>query len=353
MSIGIGELRDAIYAREIASSFYLRNPLVTLIDVGWKIKDGGYTDQLAVRVHLRRKIEEAAFEAFSLENPGLVIDKTMIPFTVDIIEATYPLHWWWMSRLPDARARAYNPLQGGISVSGELVFGFGTLGGIVEDRDTHEKMILSNWHVLAGSHYAVQGTRIFQPAYGDFGTGSNTVATLERHAFDQEIDAAVARLNGSREWVNDQLGIGPVTGVKMPALSMCVIKSGRGSEITHGFIDGIEGEYPIRYMGVLHRIKYVHRIVPQPGYSVVSCPGDSGSWWLEESTHRAVGLHFAGKDYPQETALAISMPQVLDALNVDIALALPRAVEVPAIPQPIQPTSLVTVEVPVLEKMRG
>ena len=66
-----------------------------------------------------------------------------------------------------------------------------------------------------------------------------------------------------------------------------------------------------------HRIHFVHRIVPQPGFAEVSRGGDSGSWWLEEDTHQAVGLHFAGQDDP-ETALAIAMPQVLDALNVDI-----------------------------------
>ena len=46
--------------------------------------------------------------------------------------------------------------------------------------------------------------------------------------------------------------------------------------------------------------------------------GDSGSWWLEGATHRAVGLHFAGSNDP-EYGLAIAMPQVLEALNIDIA----------------------------------
>ncbi len=314
-----GELREAIYARQVASAYYLRNPQVTLIDVGLKMKDHAYTGELAVRVHVRKKIKGPAFEVFSSAYPHLVVQPEKIPFLVDVIEGTYPMGWGWPYGTYNTRARRCDPLKGGVSVSGEWVFGYGTLGGIVENRESHEKMILSNWHVLAGSSAAVRGTRIFQPAYGDYGNRWDTVALLERHVFDQEIDAAVARLTGARGWSNEQLGVGPVTGVGAPTVGMRVTKSGRASAVTYGVIDGFEGEYPIYYQGVPHRIKHVHRIVPEDGYSEVSRAGDSGSWWLEQATCRAVGLHFAGNDYPTETALAIAMPQVLDALKVDIA----------------------------------
>ena len=341
-------IRDALYAREVASAYYLHNPRVTLIDVGWKISDGVYTGDLAVRVHVRKKPVEAAFESLSLTNPNLVIDKTKIPFLVDIIEASYPLHqFWWTPAPADPRTLERDPLQGGISISGEWIFGSGTLGGIVEDRETHEKMILSNWHVLAGSDYAVQGTRIFQPGFGDYGTGANTVGSLERHSFAQGIDAAVARLNGARDWVNDQLDIGPVTGVKAPDLGMKVTKSGRSSGVTHGLIDGFEGEFPLTYQGLWHSIKYVYRIVPRPGYNEVSRPGDSGSWWLEEDTKKVVALHFAGQDEPEERALAIAMPQVLDSLNVDIVSTQMGVPELAA-PSPAPQAAVQT-----LESVRG
>jgi endonuclease G len=111
------------------------------------------------------------------------------------------------------------------------------------------------------------------------------------------------------------LEIGPVNGSQSPTVGMKVTKSGRKTRVTHGFIDGILGEYPIRYAGFTTSIRYVFRIVPQPAESQVSSKGDSGSWWLDETGHRAVGLHFAGYDDP-ETALAISMPEVLTALKV-------------------------------------
>jgi hypothetical protein len=208
------DLKQALFAREVASAYYLHNPRVTLIDVGLQIKGGIYTGDLAVRVHVRNKIAEPALELLGADCPGLVIDKTRIPFLVDIIEGNYPLHYFWGVWPPDdPRFTACDPLRGGISVSGEWLFGSGTLGGFVEDRDTHEKMILSNWHVLAGSDYGVPGTRIFQPGYGDGDGGGNTIATLTRHSFAQGIDAAVATLNDARAWTNDQMGIGAVTGV--------------------------------------------------------------------------------------------------------------------------------------------
>jgi hypothetical protein len=317
-------VREAKYARNVASAHYLLNPRVTLIDIGWRIKeteDKKITKELAVRVHLMHKPREAAFETFQASNPNLVIEKERIPFpVVDLVEANYPLQWsWWPTRSTDRRAQVFDPLQGGISVSTAWSYGYGTLGGIVIDRETGQPMILSNWHVLAESVYAPKGLSIYQPGYGDGGRSNHTVAHLERHAILQGIDAAAATLTDQREWTNDQLDIGSVTGVTAPALGMQVIKSGRQSQITRGMVDGIGGDYPIRIGGYPRTIKHVHRIVPVTPDGEVSRAGDSGSWWLEEKTKKAAALHFAGSDFP-ELALAIAMPQVLEALNIELAL---------------------------------
>jgi len=319
------ELRTAIKARQIAAAYYLNNPRVRLIDVGLKLTGDQYTGQTAVRIHVRNKPSQAVFEEFSALNEDLVIDKNKIPYEVDLIEANYQLDWSWPPPAPENNRRlVHDPLRGGISVSSEWLYGFGTLGGIVQDGVTGDPMILSNWHVLAGSAYAPKGLSIYQPGYGDGGNYSDTVAFLERHAMGQNIDAAVARLTGDRGWINDQLEIGPVNGSQAPAMGMNVTKSGRMTSVTHGLIDGILGEYPIRYAGFTTSIRHVFRIVPQPGEDQVSNKGDSGSWWLDEAGHNAVGLHFAGYDDP-ETALAISMPEVLAALKVRLPTAGPAA----------------------------
>lgn len=316
------ELRAAYRARELAAAYYLLNPRVTLIDVGWYVEPQTgrpVPGDLRVRVHLRRQPRGVAFEAFSATYPDMVIDKERIPFDVDLVEADYRLQrYWYAHRQPSPRAHVFSPLRGGISVSNEWFYNYGTLGGVVKDRDSGDDMILSNWHVLAGSAYAPRGLRIYQPGRADGGRSRHTIALFDRDGMTEGIDAAVAKLlTDARPWINDQLDIGAVSGVGSPRLGMQVVKSGRGSERTEGVVDGVLGDYPIRYGGLPRKIRHVYRIAPLTG-TEVSRGGDSGAWWLEQDTRKAVALHFAGFDYPMEAALAIAMPQVLEALRVDI-----------------------------------
>ena len=97
---------------------------------------------------------------------------------------------------------------------------------------------------------------------------------------------------------------------------MEVVKSGRGTNITHVRVTGVEGTARMPYSGVYRLIRNVVTIEPRKGLEV-SAGGDSGSFWLQEETMLAVGLHFAGSDRP-ERALAVDMQPVLDALNVDL-----------------------------------
>jgi len=210
-----------------------------------------------------------------------------------------------------------DPLRGGISISDEYHNAAGTLGGMVIDRLTGETMLLSNWHVLVADWGARTGQRIYQPGRLDGGVAVDTIATLTRDAMAANLDAAVATLNGDRRLINDQLDLGPVTGVGRAELGMELVKSGRSSGVTHGIVTAVEGTAKLRY-GLLERIiRNVVTIEPR-GFGEVSAPGDSGSWWLDPATMRAIGLHFAGSDFP-ERGLAIDMPTVLDVLNVDIA----------------------------------
>jgi hypothetical protein len=209
-------------------------------------------------------------------------------------------------------------MRGGISISNALKFGYGTLGGKVVDRETGSvEMILSNWHVLAG-WYGPRGVAIYQPGQWHGGRSEHTVARLRHHAMNQNMDAAVAELTGTRRLTNDQLGLAPVTGVRAPELGMRVTKSGCGSGVTAGIITGIGGQRVEYYDGIPRVIRHNVHIAQAPAGGEVSRKGDSGSWWLEEETCRAVGLHFAGSDSPTEYGVAIAMPQVLDALNVRV-----------------------------------
>jgi endonuclease G len=219
-------------------------------------------------------------------------------------------------------------MRGGISISDEYHYTFGSLGGLVIDRAAGAEMILSNWHVLVARWGARPGQRIFQPGRGDGGTAADTVAVLARDAMPVNLDAAVARLNGSRKLINEQLHLGPVTGVGQAQLGMEVVKSGRKTGITFGRVTAIEGTARMPYDGMERIIRNVVTIEPRSPYEEVSAGGDSGSWWLEAKTRRVVGLHFAGSNSP-ERALAHDMASVLEALNVEIATSR----EVAAYPQ--------------------
>jgi endonuclease G len=178
-------------------------------------------------------------------------------------------------------------------------------------------MILSNWHVLAGYWSVPEGLPVYQPVQ-PWGSSWYRIARFRRHAMDRNLDAAVAELTGERRLVNDQLNLGPVKGARSPELGMGVKKSGRTTRVTAGVITGVEG-YRVRYYdGVRQVVRNIVHIAQVEAGSVVSSSGDSGAWWVDDASQQAVGLHFAGSDVP-EYALALSMPEVLDALDVSIA----------------------------------
>ncbi|MCI0698791.1 S1 family peptidase [candidate division KSB1 bacterium] len=315
--------RTAQQALDRAVALHLDDPNVSHIDLGLRIlsSEGNRIEpELAVRIHVHQKLADTSFRAFAARQPQRVFDADRIGFAIDVPQATYRLQWWWQPwQTQNQRAEWYRELRGGISISNADSFGFGTLGGKVRDRQSGEEMILSNWHVLAGSWLVKAGLSICQPAIVDGGSETNAIAAYTRDAMNANLDAAVAKLNGRRPLHNEQLEIGAVTGATAPQLGMKVIKSGRRSRVTSGIITGVGGYTKQRYAGVTHIIRDIVHIAPEAPGKEISAPGDSGSWWLERSALRAVGLHFAGSNAP-EFGLALSMPEVLESLNVEIAV---------------------------------
>lgn len=303
---------------------WINDPNVLLIDYGWTEKDDVLnTKEFAIRTHVIEKFRgDVALEsAIEKGKTRAKIPDTIAGFRVDKPQSgELKLHrGWWASGWRPQRTLRTDPMQGGISLSNLYLYGSGTLGGLVFDRETGDRMILSNWHVLAGDWRVGPGWPICQPGWGDGGSPADTVATFSRHAMASGFDAAVARLlPSSRELVNDQFELKPVRGVGWARPGMEVIKSGRTTGVTYGRVTGVEGTAMMPYGGVNLLIGNVVTIVPRPEMQpVVSAGGDSGSLWLEEETMRAVGLHFAGGDDP-EHALAIDMQPVLDALDVEL-----------------------------------
>lgn len=315
-------LRAAMRAHARAAALHLYDPNVSHIDLGLRIRDSAgnrVENELVVRVHLRKKLRGAAFARFADQYPERIINAQTIGFPVDLPEARYRLHyrWWQPAVAVSPRARRFATLQGGISTAHAWSWGYGTLGGYVRDRETGAPMLLSNWHVFAGSWYAPPGLAIYQPARGDGGTHRDIVAHLSRDGMSRNIDAAVARLDGSRPAANEQYELGPVSGLATAQLGQVVTKSGRKSGVTEGVVTGINGRAVMRFGGIRREVRHIVHIAARHTGEVVSSPGDSGSWWMEKNSRRAIGLHFAGSNQP-EYALAFAMPEVFEALKVEL-----------------------------------
>jgi endonuclease G len=302
----------------VATCLFDRFRKIRMVDIGMYEKNGRVENRLAIRFHVDEFIPNENLEVMGrtpLQTQPIYDIPTVVLKVGQI--GLQQFGWrgnWWRSYNP--RTTRVDPLQGGVSISTAYYYS-GTLGGIVLDRMTKRPMILSNWHVLGVYWGAPRGQQILQPGRYDGGRGADVIATLERDAMWDNLDAAVAVLAGNRLLRNNQLEIGSVTGVTKADLGMQVEKSGRSSGRTFGVVTGIDGVLRLNYGWLEHLIRDIVNIGPIAGE--VSRGGDSGSWWLDSTSKNAIGLHFAGGNNP-EHALAIEMQSVLDALNVDIAL---------------------------------
>ena len=365
---------DLIGALRLHRRRLLRIPGVTGVDIGYRFDEETqrFSDEVVLRVHVERKRPLEYFKDHpselickstkkpedpkmatlwdELKEPKLKYPNSDESVTLDIIPAKYcpaalpqpPARGVVMEKPRSLneidRRRRLDPLVGGISI-GSPNTPVGTLGALVWDKTDGTICILSNWHVLAGDLHAEVGSPCFQPGHFDQGRSSDVVARLKRWSFDNETDAAIAELNGSRHYCAGEILdlYQQITGVDDPYLGMIVLKSGRSSGVTWGFVDGLYFSTIIEYgNGVVREFEDQIHIAPLPPKCdskpvfPISSPGDSGSIWVTKDSkgYRAVGLHFAG-DLPGsafgEYALANPIRVVKERLNFSFR---PRFLEI-------------------------
>jgi hypothetical protein len=310
------EMEHALITLESVRDEWMRRPGVTAVDLGYKWSSGQMTDSLAIRVHVTRKKDRSELreeELFPEQVDGLA---------VDVIEATYAPQTTVNSKLEsavDGRGDRFDDIPIGVSIGSKFTTA-GTLGAKVIDSHSGDEMILSNWHVMAGRLDIEEGTSIWQPGWIDGGTREeNTIAQLSRWVLGP-YDAAVARLSGARKVQTKTLEGHSILETTDPHLGMMVWKSGRSTGFTEGMIDGMKMKISLSYRGAgTHSLEQVFRIVPRPGSRIeeISIGGDSGSVWVDETSGKAVGLHFAGEiGSSPEHALAHDIGIVTRALDV-------------------------------------
>lgn len=321
-------IQAALAALDRVADDWVQRDEVNAVDVGFKFTGDKRTDELAVRVHIRRKIDEQelaarGIEAFPEELTGGI--------PVDVLQATYATrddtsalgHDMAADATPSERNKRVRPVQPGFSCGSSGLTNVGTIGAVVFDRESGEPMLLSNWHVLAGQLKPRPGAPILQPGRNDGGSRTDRVAHLERFAIDERMDAAVARVEPG-VGVNPIVpGLGLIVGHQEPRLGMVIAKSGRTTGVTRGIVDGIGLRtrigYGTRDQYFCDQIRIVP-LAPWPAIpSEITAGGDSGSVWIDPKTNRAVGLHFAGETDPAitaENAIATPIGRVLDELDV-------------------------------------
>jgi hypothetical protein len=339
---------------------WLRRPGVTAVDVGFKISDNELTSTLALRVHVERKKPLAELEDYEIFNVSQAEatakdkPKKVGEFPIDVIEATYvparrvivdPENAVAVNEAID-RTGVVTPLIGGISCGNARVTA-GTLACIVFSRSDGSPHILSNWHVLAGSADASAGEEVWQPGRVDGGNSTHLVARLAKWRLNKDMDAAIAKLTGDRDYVRDIIGLNPVSGMEQAQLGMNVVKSGRTTGNTEGIVDGVSLSTSINYGGSTGTVAFrdmIH-IVPRPPWPSVdyevSAGGDSGSAWINEDTGKAIGLHFAGETDASptaENAIACPIIPVAEALDFSfLPVVAPTPPTEPPQPPPVRP----------------
>lgn len=281
------------------------------VDVGYRWKAGKMTGEIALRVHVKNKQPKE-----NLENNDIVPEEIEnIP--IDVIQSNIR-----QSPPSDAATQSTNnqtpnskrqdPLIGGVETWNIKIRDIGTLGAIVFDRLDGQPMALSNFHVFVkDTQRQFIGDNIMQPCSGLDDT-EDIVGTV--HRSDKLLDCAVAYLTTTRRISSSIFKIpGGIKGITSPILGMRVMKSGCSTEHTCGMVEGV---------GANNESEFT--IVPVPDEwdkKEISDAGDSGSIWIERSSHAAVGLHFAGETSPalkDERAWSKSIQHVADKLNIDV-----------------------------------
>jgi len=317
-----------------------------------KIVGGKKTDQECVTFFVREKIPKNRLSA-----------KDILPEKIDSVPTDVVKSGVFKALLRSesfggqalSRTDRMRPCPGGFSI-GHYMITAGTLGMVVKDAKTGQRLILSNNHVLANSNEGKIGDSILQPGPYDGGADpQDLIAYLDRFvpigfggeeggepdckiasvfaAFWNKIlerrksncrvkvyalqepnvvDAAVAMPVYDADISDEIYGLGKPSGWVAPSLGMALVKSGRTTEITTGEIEALEVTVQVDYGGPI--ATFEHQIVA----GAMCEGGDSGSAVLTPGL-KVVGLLFAGSGDRNEGMTVINpIESVLQLLEIEI-----------------------------------
>jgi hypothetical protein len=332
----VSQLEHVSQAKRTSKPHIMGKPNVIGVGIGYRERGGRIVDELCVIALVRRKLPASALR------PDDLVPKQVGNVPTDVVEVG-------VLRAMQARTGRYRPAPGGVSI-GHYQITAGTLGCVVKDRASGDRLILSNNHVLADINAGRAGDPILQPGSYDGGVeGKDMIAVLERFiplhfkeapstcaianlaqgtinwfaklvgsthrvrayrvnpSAVNQVDAALARPLNEEMVLDEILDIGVVGGITPPSLGMSVRKSGRSSGFTSGQIRVLDASVQVEYD------KHVADFDDQIITGAMSQPGDSGALLVTSDGLLAVGLLFAGS---QQATVFNPIRSVLDALDV-------------------------------------
>lgn len=302
---------------EIKRHSLLRKKNVVSVGIGYKYTHGEKTNQMCIQCLVTSKIK-----------PSDLKKKDLIP---QVIGHNYPTDVVESGELKaeDDPTAKHRPAPAGISIGHKDVTA-GTLGcWVIKNGAWH---ILSNNHVIANENNAEIGDPILQPGIYDGGLGEDVIAYLSEYigikfsdngsecpiakgtariincvamavrsksrlvpVYKQEaynlVDAALALVADNSHVKSEIMNIGIPKGFSEASLGTKVVKMGRTTGLTTGEIIQIHATSVVNY-GNNQRAYFEDQLIA----GNMSAGGDSGSVVLEQSTHKIIGLLFAGSD---------------------------------------------------------
>ncbi len=159
---------QAMAAQSLHEEELLAKRNVVGVAVGYKNKGNETNGDVALVILVEQKMPLAALAADDL------IPREIDGLRTDVVEVGF------LRAQQTPRERFRPTIPSGVSL-GHYKVTAGTLGAMVKDRTTGERLILSNNHVLANSNDALKGDAILQPGTMDGGLNpQDVIATLER-----------------------------------------------------------------------------------------------------------------------------------------------------------------------------
>lgn len=317
----------------------LHKPNVVAVGVGYKVKNGKKTNDLAIICSVSRKIDKN--DLYESDR----IPQKIYEVVTDVIQTGE------IKAIRLKRTDVIRPAFSGVSI-GHKDITAGTFGCLVKKNG--QKYILSNNHVMANCNDAEIGDPITQPGPYDGGSVSkHTIAHLSEfvpinyvgqtnsscflsktlirflnffsslfgsyHRFNIErvqaeynlIDAALAKPISDDLVSQDIFDVpGEICSWSTPFLGMKIKKSGRTTGVTYGTIDQVDVTTTVNYGGSRNAI-FTDQLIAGP----MSQGGDSGSVVIaNDGTNNAIGLLFAGSE---EVTVINDIRDVIEMLEID------------------------------------